>query len=159
MASRLLIIVSAAMALAGAGQSAESQATPHDSSAILAAAIASVRSYAPPGATGIGFADSLRISEAQAAQIARTVGFAYGSLRATRVCSGPNPSYCHLVGPKVFIELTQVEIGTDRADVFLTVLDETRSRRQPIHDAYFRVLLARSGSSWQSTKVKALADS
>ena len=92
MSSRILIIVSAVIALTGAGPSAASQATPHDSSAILAAAIASVRPYAPPGATGIGFADSLRVSEAQAAQIARTVGYEYGSLKAKRVCSGPTPS-------------------------------------------------------------------
>jgi hypothetical protein len=43
--------------------------------------------------------------------------------------------------------------------VFLAVLDETRSHRQPIHSAFFNVLLARSGSSWKVTKVKALADS
>ena len=158
MSSRIMIIVSAVIGLTGAGSSAESQATPHDSSAILATAIASVRPYAPLGATVIGLADSLRFSEAQTAQIARTVGYEYASLKSKRVCSGPTPSYCHLIGAKVFIEPTHVEIGNDQAEVFLTVLDETTSRRQPIHYAFFKVLLARSGSSWQQKRVEVLAE-
>jgi hypothetical protein len=156
MSSRI-VIIGAVIALTVAGSSAEAQAAAHDSSAILAAAIASVRPYAPSGPTAFGFADSLRVSEAQAAQIARTVGYEYGSLKAKRVCSGPSPSYCHLVGPKVFIEPTQVEINGDRAEVLVTVLDETTSRRQPIHYVWFRVFLARTGSSWQ-TKVQVLGE-
>jgi hypothetical protein len=57
----------------------------------------------------------------------------------------------------VFIEPTQIEIANERAEVFVTVLDETTSQRQPIHYVWFRVFLARTGSSWQ-TKVQVLGE-
>lgn len=158
MNTRIRIIVSAVLALTGIERSAECQMASQDSSTVLAAAIESVRSYAPQGATRFGFEDTLRISESKGVQIARMLGHQYGSLKTERVCSRPGPAYCHLVGPKVFIQVTQVDIRSERAEVLLTVLDETKSHRQPIHYAYFRVLLARSGSSWRLTEVKPLAE-
>jgi hypothetical protein len=154
----MLTIVSAVVALTTTGHAAACQVVPLDSTRVLAAAIESVRSSAPRGATGFGFADTLHISESMGAEIARIIGVEYGELKMKRVCARPRPSDCHLVGLKVFIQVTEVQIDRDRAQVLLTVLEETTSHRQPIHYMDFRVRLARSESSWQPTDVTVLAE-
>ena len=110
------------------------------------------------GRTLIGFADSLRVAPAQAHTIARAVALDYDTLNNVRKCAGGGSAYCHLVGARNFIEVTGVAFSRDTAAVDLTVMDETKSTRQPIHYAWRRMVLARKNGLWTTVRYQYLAD-
>ena len=156
--SILGLVALALSTLAAAGSVASAQSTTSDSLAAIKVAVISAKTLLPDGATGIGFADHLQINESRATEIATALGQEYGSLKQKRSCTGPNPSYCHLVGLKAFIEIEDMTIYGDTARVNLTLLDETASRRQPIHYQDVQVLLTHSSAAWRKLIVRVLSE-
>jgi hypothetical protein len=137
----------------------KAQAPADQVQAVLRSALREARTFAPPGGTALGFADSLNVSQAQREQIAHDLGYEPSSLKSKRVCSGgPGPAYCHLSGVLVFLQVTQFSISGHRAQVYLTAADETTSPRQPIHYRDLKVVLKQTGGSWVVAQVIPLAD-
>lgn len=155
--SRPIALACIALSLAGLGAGA--QQTAADSTVALSAAIRQAYAFLPAGSSAIGFADTLPISNAIGSEVARSLGHDLGSVRKVRVCVGGTlPGNCHLSGIRSFVEVTGLRVSADSAEVLMTLLDETSSKRQPIHYQFARVVVARHSSSWLVVRSEVLAE-
>ena len=152
-------IALACIALSVVGSVAGAQVTDADRIAVLSAAIGQAGRFLPAGSSAIGFADTVPISNALGNEIARNVGYDFGSVRSARVCAGGAlPGDCHLSGVRSFLQVTRLRFSADTAEVLMTLLDETASKRQPIHYQFVRVIVARRESSWAVARSQLLAE-
>jgi len=134
------------------------QVVPADQAgAIIGAALASARPFAPPGETEAEVPATLGVAAAEVSKALAAAQMKQGRLADVRVCTGGKlPSSCRLVGPAVFLQVSRVAGTATGAEVDVRILGETASTRQPIHGQEVTVALVRDGTGWRVTKVTPL---
>lgn len=148
MISRLLTLCTAASVIAVPSSSRAQEHAADEVTTIMSVAAVRARSGYPAGPTRIDVAGNSLLEATHVAAIARALNAEVATVQATHVCSGATPDTCGLVGASVFLQIATPDITNETAQVRIRVLQQTDSRRQPVHAVGLLVSLARRWNTW-----------